>query len=83
MKVDNKEFVPKKSRQSKASRFQELLCTMEIGTAVKFDHTEFYCTGQGERCTLSHYTSLLKRKAKGEWKVKHTAIGMANVLRIS
>jgi len=77
-----KEHIKNGGKQSKASRFKETLCTMYIGSAVKFDHTEFQCTGQGQRCTLTHYTSLLKRQAKGEWKVEHTAPGIATVLKL-
>ena len=76
------EHIRNGGKQSKASRFKEALCTMNVGTAVKFDHSEFQCTGQGQRCTLTHYTSLLKRQARGEWRVEHTAQGIATVLRI-
>ena len=69
--------------RSKASRFKDLLCTMNVGSSSKFDHKEFYCSGQGQRCTLTHYTSLLKQKGQGEWKVEHIEQGLAIVLRIN
>ena len=72
----------KYNKKSKGKRFKELLSTMVVGTPVKFDHTEFYCIGWGQRCTLNHYTSLLKRKGAGEWKVEHLGPGQAVVLRI-
>jgi|TARA_Y100000296_G_C4978686_1_gene159513 hypothetical protein len=54
---------------------------MDVGQAVRFDHTEFYCKGWGQRCTLAHYTSLLKTQGVGEWKIEHESVGMAIVLR--
>ena len=69
--------------RSKGKRFKDLLCTMNVGSSSKFDHQEFYCSGQGQRCTLTHYTSLLKQKGLGEWKVEHIEPGLAIVLRVN
>lgn len=54
---------------------------MVIGTSVRIDHTDFYCSGQGQRCTLTHYTSKLKQHGLGQWRIEHETKGIAIVLR--
>ena len=49
---------------------------------VILDHEKFYCTGWGQRCTLAHYAYQLKRKGEGEWEIRHTNPGLAEVTRI-
>ncbi len=55
---------------------------MKPGQIVRFDHTEFYCKGWGQQCTLAHYVSILKAQGVGEWKIEHENPGMALVIRL-
>ena len=67
---------------SKANYFKETLKNIQIGSMVILDHKKFYCTGWGQRCTLAHYAYQLKRKGEGEWEIRHTNPGLAEVTRI-
>lgn len=70
------------NKGSKAFFFKETLRQIPVGDKVILDHKKHYCTGWGQRCTLAHYVYLLKRRGEGEWEVKHSEPGIAEVTRI-
>jgi len=69
-------------KNTKAYYFKETLLHIAVGTKVILDHKKYYCIGWGQRCTLAHYAYQLKRKGEGEWSIKHTGSGVAEVTRI-
>ena len=71
-----------KKQDTKAEYFKDTLRQIPVGTSVVLDHKKYYCNGWGQRCTLAHYASLLKRRGEGEWTIKHTERGMAEVTRV-
>lgn len=77
--IINKE---RENKDSKGHYFKETLRQIKIGNKIILDHKKFYCKGWGERCTLAHYAYQLKRKGEGEWEIKHTESGLAEVTRI-